>query len=370
MQQQIPPVPDPRMSEGSQNATTHRLAGIEAIRGVAALAVVLYHFPAALQDLLGFSAPIAAVFRNGNLGVDAFFILSGFVIALSLRSGPWTGRYFGRFVLRRSIRLDPPYWFAIALEVFLGWLGVRFFGDPSYDFPNAADLGAHLFYLQGLLGRMQVSDVFWTLCFEIQFYLALVGLVVLAHTRAVSVLISPRPLLGTVLVLVTALSLAVRNGWMTSPNDGLAIIRAYQFAMGVTMFLLATQRISWPAAMALIVPIIGIRLLDGAVAEVLVMIAAAGACYAALRSPRFNRATDGRVLQLLGRISYSLYLYHASIVWRVATVALKLVPRYGIGMAWLGLVGGIGGSIAFAWVLNRVLETPMMQVSRRVKLSP
>jgi peptidoglycan/LPS O-acetylase OafA/YrhL len=356
------------MSVGTENETTHRLAGIEALRGIAALAVVLYHFPEALQRMLGFSGPVAQIFRNGNLGVDAFFILSGFVIALSLREGPWTSRYFGRFVVRRSIRLDPPYWFAIAFEVFLGWLGVRYFGDAAYDFPTAADIGAHLLYLQGILGRMQVSDVFWTLCFEIQFYVALVGVVVLAHTEGVRRLVAPKVLLGVLLVVVTGLSLAIRGGWVSSPNDGLAIIRAYQFTLGITVFLLATGRLPTAPAVVFAAVVLVVRLSSGAVAEVVVMGAAIASCYAALRLPAFNRAASAAPLQLLGRISYSLYLYHASIVWRVSTIALKLEPRFGMGAAWAGLIAGIVGSIAFAYVLNRVLETPMMKLSRRVKL--
>jgi peptidoglycan/LPS O-acetylase OafA/YrhL len=51
----------------------------------------------------------------GHFGVPIFFVLSGFVIALSLDGKPMSLEIIGRFILRRSIRLDLPYWTAIVL---------------------------------------------------------------------------------------------------------------------------------------------------------------------------------------------------------------------------------------------------------------
>ena len=84
-------------------------------------------FPGPPPDWLW--APVDWIARNGFLGVDIFFVISGFVIALSVSKGAPTFGYFGRFIVRRSIRLDPPYWSSILLEVLLLHLSLRLFSD-------------------------------------------------------------------------------------------------------------------------------------------------------------------------------------------------------------------------------------------------
>ena len=123
-------------------------------------------------------APVDWIARNGFVGVEIFFVISGFVIALSVSKGAPTPAYFGRFVLRRSIRLDPPYWTAILLELLLLHLTLRLFAGHPVTLPSTAQLVSHVFYLQDLLGYGNIVPIFWTLCYEIQFYAFFVGLVV------------------------------------------------------------------------------------------------------------------------------------------------------------------------------------------------
>src|SRR4051812_27315220 len=96
-----------------------RFVFIDALRGIAAIAVMLFHLDAnqLLQTLLT-SIPVlfATVIRQGFLGVQIFFVLSGFVVAHTAATDDVNLRYVGRFMLRRSIRLDPTYWAAIVLE--------------------------------------------------------------------------------------------------------------------------------------------------------------------------------------------------------------------------------------------------------------
>jgi len=70
------------------------------LRGVAALAVVLCHL----------RGPLGAVTEYGWLGVQVFFVLSGFVMSQTLARYTVTPRFVGNFILRRSVRLDPVYW--------------------------------------------------------------------------------------------------------------------------------------------------------------------------------------------------------------------------------------------------------------------
>ena len=156
---------------------------IDALRGIAAFSVACYHInrygplwePASrfIPGLLQFW------FDLGWMGVQAFFVISGFVIAYSVRNARITPRYLANYVLRRSIRLDPPYWttilFVLAMHAVM-YLHLGF--ESPLDVPTKLEpglswklVGSHLLYLQNILGYDNLSAGFWTLCIEVQFYL-------------------------------------------------------------------------------------------------------------------------------------------------------------------------------------------------------
>jgi peptidoglycan/LPS O-acetylase OafA/YrhL len=346
-----------------------RLLALDALRGVAAMAVVAYHVPRELREAVGVPRAIDAVFSAGFLGVDAFFVLSGFVIAMSVANGNWTLGYLGRFFARRSVRLDPSYWAAIVLEILLGWIGLRFLSD-EYPLPAASSITAHLLYLQGLLRVPQISDVFWTLCYEVQFYLLLVGLLVIATAVQNRWGIARTGVLRVVLLCLAMYSLAIRNGVTVNPLEGLMVERAYQFALGIVAFLLSSGRVPAVPAMAVMGGIELTRLVDRAYIEVAVTAFAVALCWLSFREERINRICEVRPLQFLGKISYSLYLYHASIVGRGSTVILALAKGSSFAMLpILGLLAVLGGSIAFSYGLYRLIEAPTMRLSKRITLN-
>src|SRR6476619_3658253 len=119
-------------------ASVGRIQSIDGLRGIAALLVVLFHLHLAVSrtatDWLWF--PIDWIAKNGDKGVDIFFVISGFVIAMSVSKGARTFGYFGRFILRRSIRLDPPYWSAILLELVLLYSTLRLFPERPVVMPT------------------------------------------------------------------------------------------------------------------------------------------------------------------------------------------------------------------------------------------
>jgi peptidoglycan/LPS O-acetylase OafA/YrhL len=345
-----------------------RLLAVDAVRGVAALAVVLYHVPRELRSAVGIQPLLDAIFANGYLGVDSFFVLSGFVITMSVASSSWTFSYLLRFIARRSVRLDPSYWTAIGLELLLGYFGFRILQD-EYPFPSTAGVVSHLVYMQGVLGYPQISDVFWTLCFEIQFYLTLVGLLVVSNLRLIRTHLSQYVVLGTVLTLIAVTSVAVRNGVIQNPHEGIALVRAYQFAIGVVTFLAAKGKTSRLTAAMFCGAILMVRLVDGAVAEVCVTALTVGLCFGSISSERLNSLADVLPLQFLGKISYSLYLYHASIVGRASALSLLLAKKTGLTyLPILGLAGAVLGSIAFAYLMFRLIEQPTMRLSKRIRM--
>ena len=357
----------------SESATqTHRFQAVDAMRGLAALAVVFYHVQGALSRGAQpwFPGALRWLAERGHFGVNVFFVLSGFVIARSVRHGSMTFGYFGRFVLRRSIRLDPPYWAAIALEVLLIYGGLALFPSLGTPAPTMPQLLSHLAYLQDILGYGQLIPIFWTLCYEFQFYLALVGILVAGHL--VAQWTSQRVANGTLAIVFAALffaSVGAHHSWISGVLHGLALDRWYEFFTGVIAWWvvsgalpLATLFAAWGANAAFA------RHHDS-LTEGILVVAVSTICLLSARYPAFDRRFKVRPLQFLGAISYSLYLYHASISWRVVSLiqhfaGLSLTPLVGT-LTWLAAVSA---AIVAGYLGWRILEVPSMRFSRRVTL--
>src|ERR1700676_4396079 len=142
---------------GTQSAAKRdgRLAFVHGLRGVAALMVALFHCysstPVADRLTATMSSMADGTMRLGFLGVDLFFIISGFVISLTLYKRLSTLGECGLFFLRRQLRLDPPYWAAIALSIGSALLVNRLHPLTAAPVPSVGDLIAHLFYLEDFL---------------------------------------------------------------------------------------------------------------------------------------------------------------------------------------------------------------------------
>lgn len=338
------------------------------MRGIAAMAVVLYHVPPLARSTAALPVPLEAVFSNGFLGVNAFFVLSGFVVALSTSRGPWTMGYFGRFALRRSLRLDPPYWVAMLLEVGLGVIGVALLNAKAYPVPSLPSWLAHITYTQTFFGFRQISDVFWTLCFEVQFYFAFVLTLVIATSPKLAGRVAPRTSWMLLFVGIFGWSLLVRGHLLVDPLPGLALIRAFEFLCGTAVYLVTSGMIPKWQATVLVLVAAAARIVDNSPTEALVLVVSCGCCYFAGTRAGFNQALSGRFLQFLGRTSYSIYLYHALLISRVFSVGLLAFPAMNALEARILILVSAAMSVAASCCLYYVVELPSLRLSRRVSL--
>ncbi len=148
-----------------------RISIIEVMRGLSSVGVALFHFSGQISS--GISKVITSY---GWLGVDVFFVISGFVIPLSLYGRGYTISDFPRFMLRRLVRSEPPYLASIALVILLGYassMAPGFHGtSPSY---SAGQVASHLFYAIPLTSYAWLNPVYWSLAYEFVFYI-IVGL--------------------------------------------------------------------------------------------------------------------------------------------------------------------------------------------------
>ncbi|MFF2994394.1 acyltransferase family protein [Streptomyces sp. NPDC057950] len=147
-----------------------RLYALDALRVVAALSVLLFHFTgvdaatkanwgANPKDLFPWLFPVASY---GSYGVQLFFIISGFVICMSA----WD-RTPGQFVQARFLRLFPAYWFSVVVA-FLVWRGLP---DGARKAPSISDSLTDLTMFQVPLSARHLVGAYWTLWVELTFYL-------------------------------------------------------------------------------------------------------------------------------------------------------------------------------------------------------
>ncbi|MEV4179269.1 acyltransferase [Nonomuraea sp. NPDC049709] len=156
------------------------MAELDLLRFLAALAVVAFHYLVAYASVWGDRpaelfpalAPIAGL---GILGVELFFIISGFVILMSV----W-GRGLGAFARSRLVRLYPAYWLSLAaIAALYGLTGAKAL-DPKLS-PGEYLVNATMF--QRLFKLTDASGVYWSLWAELRFYLLMAILVIIGVTR-------------------------------------------------------------------------------------------------------------------------------------------------------------------------------------------
>jgi peptidoglycan/LPS O-acetylase OafA/YrhL len=134
---------------------------LEAVRGVAAALVVLQHLVASTWRPYGDWSEM--YFDLGRAGVVAFFLVSGYVIPLSLSM-----QNTGTFLVRRFFRLFPVYWLGLAAYLLLA--------DAGTVAPfSGVTLVANVLMVQGLLGMTSLLPVAWTLSIELFFYAQQLG---------------------------------------------------------------------------------------------------------------------------------------------------------------------------------------------------
>lgn len=355
--------------------TTGRFLPVDGLRGVAAASVLVFHLVAnsAQADVLRGAVPAFVLDPVEYLrsGVAIFFVISGFVIAHTTRNLGYRPQDAIRFSVRRQVRLDPPYYVAIAL-VLGKTLAERVVPGLDYQSYGPGDVAANMFYLQGFTHSTPVLAVAWTLCYEVQFYL----FVVLAMVAA-GWLVRSTPddearrqrLVRGALVATGAVSLALP---FLHVDVGPWFVGSWwMFCLGAVVYWSTSGRIpAWWGALALTVvgAWVVVERLAGvgdpwfgepfawATALVIFVLARRGLMD---RSP-------SRLLLYLGGISYSLYLVHLPLIDVVMGAAYKVTGSSLPGaLVAIVLTGAL--AVGLAHLMRRWVETPAMRWSERLK---
>ncbi|EGD45395.1 acetyltransferase [Nocardioidaceae bacterium Broad-1] len=338
-----------------------RMAALDGLRLLAAVAVMLYHFTARENPAWGEGTVPPDIFPElsrytmfGQFGVDLFFVISGFVILMSA----W-GRPVSAFVTSRVTRLFPAYWAGVLLTAFL--LVVLW---PERKEVQLSDIATNLTMVQSAFGVSSVDGVYWTLWFELRFYVMIGVLLLVGLTGARA--------LAFAALWPTAAVMADTAGSGLLANLLLAEY-APLFACGMAMYMVARDRSSMLAWLVLAQNVvlsvtwcagntrdrlIGWTTLEPTVMQcVLMTLGCIGLVALVTLTPL--RRLNSRILTTAGLLTYPLYLIHQYWGWWIISGLHNDLPPYAV----LAIAGGV--AITLAALVHVLVERPLAPILKR-----
>lgn len=322
---------------------SNRLVEVDALRGLAALAVVLFHYTTRFTDLFPAAAQPIFSYPDGHYGVNLFFVISGFVIFMTLEK---TVQPMD-FVVSRFSRLFPAYWAAI----FLTFCITHVLGLPG-KLVDVDAAFANMLMVHGLFRVPHVDGVYWTLEVELLFYGGMLLLYRLKRLAWVQ-----RLLFGLLLLRLTYYLLehrfAISLPWFAFRLLILQYIPWFALGIAVYQARCGSGAGAWYPAVRTAVLAVGTLWVCESIFVASLALAFSAAVFLAANSQlsilRFGPCV------WLGTISYPLYLLHENNGWAV----LLRLRSYGVPMD-LAILMTLGASLFMAAVLSRWVERPAM----------
>jgi peptidoglycan/LPS O-acetylase OafA/YrhL len=344
--------------------TRQRYAHLDALRALAALAVMIEHMFGDLlrQAMIGpvstFAQSVVQNLSLGRFGVALFFLISGFVVPFSIAGE----RPLRSFAISRLFRLYPAFWLALA--------GLILMARLSGDMPGTATVLANMAMAPPLFGQPWLSPIHWTLFVELLFY----GLVALLF--AAGALRQIRVVLGLGLALIAATVVPVQlrmHGIVSLPIQYLGMHLSFLFlGLLLRLWLVERMRGAWLAALVLtlgqVVALLVIApfslrrgdnfIMEGPRPVLAAYLLALAVFLAAVRSERPRSLLPARI----GFTSYSMYLFHGvvnALVYRVLPLTGQLAD-----LATMLVCTVL--TLALSWLVYRTVERPMIGLGRRI----
>jgi exopolysaccharide production protein ExoZ len=313
---------------------------IQCLRAIAAIQVVAFHAVGATAQYSAYPSKYIGLFnRYGVIGVDLFFVISGFVIYYTSH-----GLSSGEFASKRLKRLVPIYWIFTLLVAAITAVGLTNGGTAS---PGM--LLASLGFMSFALGEYPLIYVGWTLEFEMYFYAAVtLGLIFLRNPwPAVVGFLCIMIAAGNVLAPVHPVAVFVTKPIMLEFVAGVLIGQAFRASLGKTEF-------AFFAVAGTIVWVGGAPLLPLMACSLLVCMAV-----------WFN-STAPNWAKLLGDASYSIYLVQVLTIPIVAKALKAIWPNHSPEIL---VVVAVSGTIIVGILTFRFIEKPVAKLLRRRSVS-
>ena len=352
-----------------------RVVALDGLRGIAAVIVVFGHSFNAIELPMSVRQEIVrsplALLLSSSGAVQLFFVLSGYVLASSLsRVRGWT--HLLQFFVKRIFRIHPPYIFA----VLFAWGASHFYQAPAPE--HAQGLSPMLAHVHLDLSQLMRSFWFpgnaflqlpvgWTLRVELVFSLLLPGMVLLARRLHWVAL-----LIGSAYLL----TLPLGEGLLWYAIDFSLGIAAYQERERLARWLTGLSTLPallWVIAAAAVFsvphmlwsePISRVLLTREQPLNIGVLgLGSVGLVIAAVFVPAANRLLSARPVAFLGKLSFSIYLLHFTLLILLAPIVDR-PTTWPFALLLLGLV--LGGTIGLSVLSYRWVEKPSIRAGNLV----
>ena len=344
-----------------------QVVGLDGLRGLAALYVVLFH--CWLYTFPGYPNSSAPRWLDGlmfgRLAVVFFLVLSGFSLAISPARKSWRSDGVGTYLRRRAWRILPPYWAALVMSLIISWFVVpaSHFGPPTGD-----SLLVYGLVAQDIFTAPTPNGAFWSIGVEAELYLVFPLLLAVRRRFGAAVLVACVTLPVVARGLMAPDANPVEGANQLTPHLAPVFV-AGMVGAGIVVASDRVRRLPWGwFAVLAAAPVVALGVIRGsvwtvthyfwvdlAVAPAMTMMIAA---VATGRSAVLTRLLNARPVRGLGGFSYSLYLIHLPIVMAVIR---RVAPHYvspGLPTFWFTLVVALPVSLLGAWLFSRLFEIP------------
>ena len=326
-----------------------RLLEIDALRGIAAICVCLFHFSLAYPNRL---LPLS-YFKYGCTGVDLFFMISGFVIFMSINSS----KSLKDFWVARFNRLFPDYWLSLIIALLSYYFLTNFEFKISFNY-----VIGNLFMVQPLFKTSYLVDAYWTLYVELCFYLFISIIYFFKQMDKIETIIWISLLM---VVIVNSLYIYL-NGRSAGYTRFYIIFRGIMplisylsfFASGILYYRVYDKGLNTNRVLLLIICFLITALIHSisgrfnlffGTAERLICIFLFNILFILILNQK-AKFLKGSLLIFSGTISYALYLVHESIG---TSISLFLFER---NLQLTGVIVGILASIIVAILITFLFE--------------
>jgi len=332
------------------NPNPARIQNLDSLRGVAALSVLLYHYTQRFGDIFPDLPKPAISLSRGFFGVHLFFVISGFVIALTLTK---TGHVFN-FIRNRFFRLYPTYWVALVITFTL----VTFWPLPD-RVRNFHELLVNVTMIQHWLDVKHIDGVYWTLSLELAFY---VWMAVLLSLRLLTEEKGKYVLVGWMLLIVGYFQFGdPKFVYDSTILENILLLRyGHLFFAGMALYFWHQNRKSpiWKIVILCLGLVVQYQTFQWE--GVLILLAIYSVFLGVVIRPLVPLTF--KPLLWLGTISYSLYLCHqyvGYILLRYGYTVLHLRPAVNISLT-------ISLCVGLAALLHYLVEQPAVNLGKRL----
>ncbi|RYE37010.1 MAG: acyltransferase [Sphingobacteriaceae bacterium] len=313
---------------------------VDLLRAIAATGVCLFHFICGNSKFLDRYNLIYKPFQFGYLGVDVFFIISGFIICYSFPSNYQTKNVI-TFFKKRLLRVHPPYLMSISLTILVAYTAALYTHNPVHV--SGLNLFYHFFYLNNFTDVTYITGVYWTLGIEFQFYIIL-GLLFSRMCKSFYYL-------SGIILFLLALS------WINIDHTHLIFGHTPLFCIGILLYFILFNY-QYPKVILLCLLVTSLIILG---------YNQTASFYTSLFTICIICIPFGKnkLVQFLSGISYSLYLVHIPVGGRVINLCLRFAHNN--YEKYLAVSIALVVSIITAYFFHLIIEKPAIRWSKNVK---